>query len=432
MSVQANPFQRTAIVIMFVIGFAAFVALLYGLGTGDRLDSGQNGQAHGASNSIVGFKGLVNLLEKTGARVEFSRTAAGLDKEGLLILTPPPYSDAEALNQIIDNRAYVGPTMIILPKWHVGSLPTLKKGWVQRGGLVDAEDSVNLLAEMAEVEINISDLEESDQNTTSRPLARSAMNIAISRPENPVTISGDTIRNVVTDPDSGRALVAYLDDGGVYAQLDSLDESQITNDEDIDESYFPVVFVADADLLNNAGIAEQKAARHALALIAAATTGGSETVTFDLTLNGLGSSENLLTLAFEPPFLSATICLIIAALAAAWMGFNRFGPAARDIRSIEFGKTALVNNSAGFIHRMQREYLVADPYAELIQAQAARAAGISPTVSHAEIRQKLDELGEVNGNRFTALVHDLSRATNSRETADRAAALYHWKKEKTG
>lgn len=432
MSVQANPFQRTAIVIMFVIGFAAFVALLYGLGTGDRLDSGQNGQAHGASNSIVGFKGLVNLLEKTGARVEFSRTAAGLDKEGLLILTPPPYSDAEALNQIIDNRAYVGPTMIILPKWVVGSLPTLKKGWVQRGGLVDAEDSVNLLAEMAEVEINIPDLEEGDQNTVSRPLARSAMNIAISRPENPVTISGDTIRNVVTDPDSGRALVAYLDDGGVYAQLDSLDESQITNDEDIDESYFPVVFVADADLLNNAGIADQRTARHALALIAAATMGGSETVTFDLTLNGLGSSENLLTLAFEPPFLSATICLIIAALAAAWMGFNRFGPAARDTRSIEFGKTALVNNSAGFIHRMQREYLVADPYAELIQAQAARAAGISPNVSHAEIRQKLDELGEVNGNRFTALVHDLSRATNSRETADRAAALYHWKKEKTG
>lgn len=432
MSVQANPFQRTAIVIMFVIGFAAFVALLYGLGTGDRLDSGQNGQAHGASNSIVGFKGLVNLLEKTGVRVEFSRTAAGLDKEGLLILTPPPYSDAEALNQIIDNRAYVGPTMIILPKWVVGSLPTLKKGWVQRGGLVDAEDSVNLLAEMAEVEINIPDLEEGDQNTVSRPLARSAMNIAISRPENPVTISGDTIRNVVTDPDSGRALVAYLDDGGVYAQLDSLDESQITNDEDIDESYFPVVFVADADLLNNAGIADQKTARHALALIAAATMGGSETVTFDLTLNGLGSSENLLTLAFEPPFLSATICLIIAALAAAWMGFNRFGPAARDTRSIEFGKTALVNNSAGFIHRMQREYLVADPYAELIQAQAARAAGISLTVSHAEIRQKLDELGEVNGNRFTALVHDLSRATNSRETADRAAALYHWKKEKTG
>ncbi|MEO9470004.1 hypothetical protein [Parasphingorhabdus sp.] len=432
MSMQANPFQRTAIVIMFVIGFAAFVALLYGLGTGDRLNSGQNGQAHGASNSIVGFKGLVNLLEKTGTRVEFSRTAAGLDKEGLLILTPPPYSDAEALNQVIDNRAYVGPTMIILPKWYVGSLPTLKKGWVQRGGLVAAEDSVNLLAEMAEVEINIPDLGEDDPKPSSRPLARSAMDIAISPPQNPVTISGATIRNIVTDPDSGGALIAYLDDGGVYAQLDSLDESQITNEEDIDESYFPVVFVADADLLNNAGMADQKTARHALALIAAASMGGSETVTFDLTFNGLGASENLLTLAFEPPFFSATICLIIAALAAAWMGFNRFGPPARDARSIEFGKTALVNNSAGFIHRMQREYLVADPYADLIQAQAAKAAGISPTVSHAEIRQKLDELGEVNGNRFTALVHDLSRATNSRETADRAAALYHWKKEKTG
>lgn len=38
------------------------------------------------------------------------------------------------------------------------------------------------------------------------------------------------------------------------------------------------------------------------------------TITFDLTLNGLGESKNLLTLAFEPPFLAATLCLLFAAL----------------------------------------------------------------------------------------------------------------------
>lgn len=432
MSVQASPFRRNAVMIMFLVGFAAFVALLYGLGTGDRLASGKNGQAHGASNSIVGYKALAGMLEKTGIPVEYSRTAAGLDKEGLLILTPAPYSDPEELDQIAQNRAYIGPTLIILPKWRVGSLPTLKKGWVQRTGLFGDEMGVAMLGEIAEVEISVPQESANSTKSGALVLAPSAVSMNVPRPANPVTISGDNLRDIVSDPKTGDALVAYVDDGGVYAQLDSLEESQITDEEDIDASYFPIVIVADADLLNNAGLADRKTAAHALDLIAAVSAGGDSRVTFDLTFNGLGSAENLLTLAFEPPFLSATICLIIAALAAAWMAFNRFGPPAPDKRSIEFGKTALVNNSAGFIHRMQREYLVADPYADMIQKQAARAAGFPSTADPSEIRRRLDELGEVDGNRFTALVHALSRATNSRETADRAAALYHWKKEKTG
>lgn len=432
MSVQASPFRRNAIVIMFLVGFAAFVALLYGLGTGDRLASGKNGQAHGASNSIVGYKALANMLEKTGTPVEYSRTAAGLDKRGLLIVTPAPYSDSEELQQIVQNRAYVGPTLIILPKWSVGRIPTLKKGWVQRTGLFSEEMGARMLEAVADVEISVPEEPEEGTNSGVPVLSRSAISTDVPRPADPVTIKGDYIRQIVTDPKSGEALIAYVDDGGVYAQLDSLDESQITDEEDIDVSYFPVVIVADADLLNNAGMADRKTAEHALALVSAVSTGSETLVTFDLTFNGLGSAENLLTLAFEPPFLSATICLIIAALAAAWMAFNRFGPPLRDKRSIEFGKTALVHNSAGFIQRMQREHLVTDPYAELIRKQAATAAGISPTTDPSEVREKLDALGEVDGNRFTALVHELTRATNSRETAERAAALYHWKKEKTG
>ncbi|MEO0439616.1 MAG: DUF4350 domain-containing protein [Pseudomonadota bacterium] len=432
MSVQASPFRRNAIAIMFLVGFAAFVALLYGLGTGDRLASGKNGQAHGASNSIVGYKALASILEKTGTRVEYSRTPAGLDKRGLLIVTPAPYSDSEELEQIVQNRAYVGPTLIILPKWSVGSLPTLKKGWVQRTGLFGEEMGTRMLEAITVVEISVPEEPEERTNSGVAVLSRSAISTDVPRPADPVTIKGDYIRHIVTDPKSGEALIAYVDDGGVYAQLDSLDESQITDEEDIDISYFPVVIVADADLLNNAGMADRKTAEHALALVNAVSTGSETLVTFDLTLNGLGSAENLLTLAFEPPFLSATICLIIAALAAAWMAFNRFGPPVRDKRSIEFGKTALVHNSAGFIRRMQREHLVTDPYAELIRKQAATAAGIPPTTDPSEVREKLDALGEVDGNRFTALVHELTRATNSRETAERAAALYHWKKEKTG
>jgi hypothetical protein len=254
----------------------------------------------------------------------------------------------------------------------------------------------------------------------------------VKTPETPVTIKGDGVRAIVRGPSSQGALVAYLDDGGVYAQLDSLDESQITDEEEIDDSIYPVVIVADADLLNNAGMADKPTARHALALITAAATASDGGVTFDLTLNGLGRAENLLTLAFAPPFLSATICLITAALAAAWMAFNRFGPPILEKRSINFGKTALVNNSAAFINRMQRTYLVTDPYAEMIRAQSADAVGISPQASEQEIDQRLDALGESGGNRFSALFHQLVHARKPQDIAEGAAALHAWKKEFIG
>ena len=426
MSVQANPFQRTTIMVMFAVSFAAFIALLYGLGMGDPLASGKNGDAHGASNSIVGYKALASLLEKTGVPVQYSRSPAGMDDEGLLILTPGPFTPTDEIDAVVQQRAYIGPTMIILPKWQVGKSEKLKKGWMLRGGLWGEDPGEEMLKDLADVSISV------DDKARAGRLVASAVGGRVKTPEMPVSIKGDFIRTIVRGPSSGSALVAYLDDGGVYAQLDRLDESQITDEDEIDEDFYPVVIVADADLLNNAGMADKSTARHAVALIKAASTASDGGVTFDLTFNGLGSAENLLTLAFTPPFLSATLCLITAALAAAWMAFNRFGPPIRETRSLDFGKAALVNNSAAFISRMQREYLVTDRYAEMIRAQSAEAVGISPLAGEQEIHDKLDELGESEGNRFSALFHQLVRASKPQEIADGAAALYAWKKEFIG
>ena len=426
MSVQANPFRRTTIMLMFAVGFAAFLALLYGLGLGDPRGSGKNGEAHGASNSVVGYKALSNLLEKTGVPVQYSRSQAGMDNDGLLILTPGPFTPAEEIDAVVRQRVYIGPTMIILPKWQVSSSPDLRKGWVHRGDPWGGEYGAQMLEDLADVAIGIDDKAEGRKSVVS------AVGGRLKAPERPVVIEGDMVRTIVRGPSSKGALVAYLDDGGVYAQLDRLDESRITDEEEIDESLYPVVIVADADLLNNGGIADKATARHALALISAASTASDGGVTFDLTFNGLGRTENLLTLAFTPPFLSATICLIVAALAAAWMTFNRFGPPVTEKRSIDFGKAALVNNSAAFIGRMQRSYLVTDPYAEMIRTQSAEATGISPQASEQEIHQRLDALGESGGNRFSALFHQLIRARKPKEIADGAAALHAWKKEIIG
>lgn len=428
MSQQSNPFNRLTVIIMAVVGFAAFVALLAGMGLGDKFAPSSNGQAHGASNSIVGYKALANVMEKTGAEIQFSRTKAGYNNTGLLILTPNPFSNAQELADVAHNRSYVGPTLIILPKWSVAPMPTLKQGWVARGGTIGPDSGQAMLKELADVEIEIQ--EDSESKSTSR--AVSAFGNSVKTPLSPVTMSGDYVRTVVREPKTGRALAAYLDDGGSYAQLDSLDPSQITSEDEIDSSYYPILFIADADLLNNAGMADKQTAKHALALVNAVSAGDLNAVTFDLTFNGLGASDNLLTLAFEPPFLSATICLIIAAMAAAWMAFNRFGPPLKEARSIDYGKTALVNNSAGFINRMQRQYLVAEPYADMVRDEALAEIGVSAALEDREKNRKLDALGDVNGYSFSSHYHALKQAQNSSDVANAAAALFEWKKEKIG
>lgn len=426
MTAQANPFQRRTIVIMVIIGFAAFISLLFALGANDPSGGGKNGAAHAASNSLVGYVGLAHLLEKTGTPVTYSRNAAGKNFEGLLVVTPDIFADGAALKQLTDDRSYVGPTLIILPKWSVAPGRKLKKGWVERVGPLGPELLAEMLSDISEVK-----LKRGNDTGGGRRVA-SAVGDQVRLPPQPTTVSGDYMRTIIGDAASGEALVAYLDDGGQYAQLDALDESRISKEEDIDPDLFPVVIVADADLLNNGGLADKENARNALALFKAASTGSENKVSFDLTFNGLGRTDNLLTHAFAPPFLSATICLIVAALAAAWMAFNRFGPALLERRSIDFGKAALVHNSADFIQHMGRSHLVTIAYAKAIRRAAIRALNLPATMSDSDIDRELDALGATEQGYFSSLFHALTHAQKAYEIAAAAAALHLWKKEKIG
>ena len=106
----------------------------------------------------------------------------------------------------------------------------------------------------------------------------------------------------------------------------------------------PIIVVFEPDLLDNYGMAGAANALLADRLVHAATD-GARVVNFDLTLNGFARTPNLLTLAFTPPFLAATLCLLLAALAVGWRAFLRFGPPRTATRAIAFGKRALVANA---------------------------------------------------------------------------------------
>ena len=146
-------------------------------------------------------------------------------------------------------------------------------------------------------------------------------------------------------------------------------------------------FVVEPDLMNNFGMADPQRAAAAMALVREAGYADLDAVTFDLTLNGLGGSTNLLTLAFQPPFLAATLCLLLSMLIIGWRAFMRFGPTATSEQDIAFGKQRLVANGAGLIVRARRLGLLAEPYIHLVERRLGRALGLAKpdaeTIDHA-------------------------------------------------
>lgn len=430
---SGSPFARGTVLLMVAIGFAAFLALLYAIGAGGALRKGNNGQAHGASASIVGYSALGRLLENTGTPVRYGRSPVAAQQQDLLIITPEISADPTELAALVNQRAFIGPTIIILPKWQVSPLEGLKSGWVQLDSPWVATQSPQVLSQLVTARTRLEGVspqfsqfpfvqaETPEQKTAMLKQALKAR----------VTITGDKLKAVLADPASGAARVAVIDDGGWYPSLDA--NASAEPGSGVQQGRYPVVIVADADLMNNLGLANRKTAAKALQIVDAAWSGGGEGVVFDLTQNGLGASENLLSVAFRPPFVGAVASLVLAAIAFAWMAFFRFGPPVSDERPFGFGKTALVRGSAALVRRLGRDHLVAEAYADLLRDRAARALGLPPSLPPDQVDARLALVpADGEGRSYEQLLNDMRSARDRPAIAAAARALYGWKKERMG
>jgi hypothetical protein len=176
--------------------------------------------------------------------------------------------------------------------------------------------------------------------------------------------------------DTAGRVLAFGIDLGVREEPDTAEEEEA---DIFTERVYPIIVLADPDLANNYGLADGTRAAAAIALVnRLADPEEIDHVVFDMTLNGFGASENLLTLAFRPPFLAATLCLLVALLIVGWRAFQRFGPAAAGGGpDIAFGKRQLIANGAGLILRARRFRLLGKPYAVLAARRLAERLGLS-------------------------------------------------------
>ncbi|WP_336987283.1 DUF4350 domain-containing protein [Altererythrobacter aquiaggeris] len=393
---SAGVFNPRTVLVMLVFGAAVFFAMLYFIGAGLTGNTPNDGGGHGGGRGLNGYYAMAEYLEAEGHDVSRSRSRSAHDDGALLVLTPPHSADAGQLAQIIGDRRYVGPTILVLPKWQAVAIPrqaqagtATKEGWVQIIGAQVPRWAEGISA-TAPLDLQISRVE-------SRTWTAPGREGALPDPETIQTMSSGAIAAIARDA-KGQTLAGYLDDGD-YPSLGDMAgggrpaaRPERGPDRKTGKSYhdiYPLVIIAEPDLVNNWGFTGQANAAFVHALVDAAMDDADLPVVFDMTLSGLGTQKNLLTLAFEPPFLAATICLMIALIAVGWRSFRRFGPPLAEGPAIAFGKHQLVTNAAAIIRKTGRYHLLGPPYAVLVAGRIAAALGMKHTVDDAALDRAL-------------------------------------------
>jgi len=360
---SAPAFNPKIVLGLVLFGALAFIATLYFISTGQTGENNGSG-GHAAGNGLNGYAALAQLLESDGYNVAGSRRLDALDDRSLLVLTPPHSMDARELQSVVEKRRRRGPTIIILPKWITSTIPEewdveIDDGWVVLNKSAAPRWLGGLNGNL--------EMQASIKRLRNKGAGWSGMGLSGDFPEpgRVMSIKAEKFTPVILDSHGGMS-VGYLDD-----------------DNNDGRKRWATVIVAEPDLFNNYGMAEAQRANLAREIFAAMLDDRSDMpIVFDLTQNGLIRSKNLLTLAFQPPFLAATICLIIAIFLIGWRAFRRFGPPVAQARTIAFGKRQLVANSAALIQRTKRLHLLSDRYGDMMRGRIAALLGLHRLDDH--------------------------------------------------
>jgi len=414
----SSPFTLRSVLLLVLFGALVFVALLWMIASGLGAGSANNGGAHAASRGLTGYSAMSDYLQRRGFAVRLVRSERGLDAPGLLVLTPSAMTDGAKIDRIVSARRYVGPTLVITPKWLAfpagSSDKQARPGWVRVVGAMPPRwekfhDEIGVTIAPAR-----------------KPGGWSGMGISgvLPKPEAVLSGSGKDLVPLVTTADK-RILAAVVDDGAAFPLARGFGP-RVTAQVENDAGLYPLVFVFEPDLLDNFGMARSPSALLAERLVRASGVDPGGPVLFDLTLDGLGRENNLLTLAFTPPFLAATLCLLIAALVIGWRAFLRFGPPAQADRAIAYGKRALVANSAGLVRRSRRFHLLAGPYVERARERLARRLSLPRGLDHARTDEAIDRALASrlpDAEPFSAVAARLARARAPHEIIKAAREL---------
>lgn len=391
-------FKGRTVLIMIAVGVLAFAGLAVLSVYAPSLRSGNDGGGHSLSKSAVGFAGAVKLFRALGDPVIVSRgDTPGIDRAGLLIVTPSPAHDARAIRSV----SFDGRRLVVMPKWLVAPHPA-RPGWVLKADVlpVEALEKKGVLEAYARTAA----VQRRDGIAGANLRFADGRTMVTGPVDQLQTLQADGLVALVSN-DQGEAILARTRDRKVY-------------------------ILSDPDLLNTMGLKSLETARAADAMLDLVRPEGP--LIFDVSLHGFKRSRNLLALALEPPFLGGTLCAVAAALLAGIAAAIRFGPVRRAAPPYAMGKGALVENTAGLIRMARREHRMAEGYARLCRDLAARAVGAPRQLEPAQLDAFLDRLSVQRGAAlFTDLIKAAREAKGLPDLIAVTRKLYDWRLEMT-
>lgn len=393
-----NVFAPRIVALLVALGVILGLGFLLMSGFQSELSRRFDNPPPSETKSGEGFYGLKRLIDLTHGGDSFTVDRdSDLGASALLIVTPEPGTTRADLAHILAARTNgERPTLIILPKWSVRH-PPFTRNRVERTGFVPAPA---LAAMLPHDGLDIG-------REPPGPL-RTAADLslpALADGKLPVQlVSGDGLRPLITTASGGIVL------------------AQVTGRK--------VYILADPDLLDNRALKSQRAAFAALSILAALNPQDPGYVGFDTTLHYRPGERNLIKLMFTPPFLAVTIAMLAAALLAGLASVARFGPIAREPRSVAPGKAALADNIAALTRLAGKTHLSGGRYADWVRdwtAQALRA----PTTDPHEREAFLDRQAGDTRPRFTDLARRARQARTHAELLDAARDLDTWRRKMT-
>lgn len=386
---------RLAIGLVIVSALSALAFLVLSAYAPD-LRSDASSDATAVSKSAIGFAGLRVLLGEDGIATTVGRTPPRKGAFSLVVLTPQIQTEPKEIARLTAD----GPRLIVLPKW-IAIPDPLHKGWVRKAGGYQPQQLGLLLAPVAKGS------KVAQRRGTASVHLKALQGLALALPAKALwfdqlqTVAGPDLVPLLAD-DTGKAVLARIDKTQFY-------------------------ILADPDLLDDTGLRDADMARAGLGIVQALRV-GTTPVSLDVTLDGLGHAPDLLRVVFAPPFLGATLCVLLAAAFLAFHAMSRFGAPVRPDRVYAFGKRALADNTAAVIRIMRREPAMAPRYAQALLNQVIAFFGI-PREKAADpaVIGALEARSAVAG-RFADLRAEAGDARDVRALMQVAAKLYRWRR----
>ena len=433
---RGNPFSPRVALALVLVGALGFIALLWAIGSGMTDPAPQPSGAHAGGKGLTGFAALASYLKARDYAVSQVQTRSAHQRGGLLVLTPRHDTRPADIARVIADHSGSGPTLLIMPKWlaqplpqmlalgPTGNQPKVRPGFVK---LVQAA-APEWKGFHDEITVIVAPLAGSPTAQRWHADGIEGVMPAVQAVE---SAQGRHLVPLVTAGSDARIVAAYLADKGRYTTLDAIalgPPAEVGDAEALTAPPgYPLILVFDPDLLNNYGMAQQANAVLAERIVQAALPGTDPKIVFDLTLAGYARSQSLLELAFTPPFLAATLCLMLAAGVALWRAYHRFGPPLLVARSIAFGKRALIANAAGLLRRAKRLHLLGGPYADAARERLVKALALPQRLDPAAAEAAIDRALAVrapDAQPFSAAAADLRAARRPRDLL-RAAQRLH-------